>query len=57
LYENFFKDKKCGLSIEAGASNGILENTTKFFEEYLNWKTIILTEKKNETKKTYLYIL
>jgi FkbM family methyltransferase len=40
LYENFFKDKKCGLSIEAGASNGILENTTKFFEEYLNWKTI-----------------
>jgi FkbM family methyltransferase len=40
LYENFFIDKKCGCSIEAGASNGILENSTKFFEEYLNWKTI-----------------
>ena len=35
LYETFFKDKKCGFSIEAGASNGILENSTKFFEEYL----------------------
>ena len=40
LYENFFINKKHGCSIEAGASNGILENTTKFFEEYLNWKTI-----------------
>jgi FkbM family methyltransferase len=40
LYENFFINKKCGCSIEAGASNGVLENTTKFFEEYLNWKTI-----------------
>lgn len=40
LYEHFFKDVKNGTSIEAGASNGILENSTKFFEEYLNWKTI-----------------
>jgi FkbM family methyltransferase len=36
----FFLDKKNGLSIEAGASNGILENSTKFFEEHLGWKTI-----------------
>ena len=29
-----------GISIEAGASNGILENNTYFFEKNLNWKTI-----------------
>jgi FkbM family methyltransferase len=29
-----------GVSIEAGASNGILENNTYFFEKNLNWKTI-----------------
>jgi FkbM family methyltransferase len=40
LYENFFKNKTEGCSIEAGASNGIIENSTKFFEEFLNWKTI-----------------
>ena len=40
LYENFFLNKKNGISIEAGASNGLIENTTKFFEEYLCWKTI-----------------
>lgn len=40
LYTTFFKNKIGGVSIECGASNGLLENTTKFFEEYLNWKTI-----------------
>jgi FkbM family methyltransferase len=40
LYNTFFKDYYNGISIEAGASNGILENNTKFFEENLNWKTI-----------------
>lgn len=39
LYDNFFKDKMNGISIEAGASDGVTENTTKFFEETLNWKT------------------
>lgn len=40
LYDNFFKDVSNGISIEAGASNGILENNTKFFEDNLNWRTI-----------------
>jgi len=40
LYDNFFNNKKNGISIEAGASNGILENNTFFFEKELNWKTI-----------------
>ena len=40
LYDNFFKDIYDGVSIEAGASNGLLENNTKFFEDTLNWKTI-----------------
>jgi FkbM family methyltransferase len=40
LYENFFVNIKNGTSIEAGASNGLTENNTKFFEDYLNWKTI-----------------
>jgi FkbM family methyltransferase len=40
LHKHFFIDKKNGISLEAGASNGVLENNTKFFEEFLNWKTI-----------------
>jgi|688.fasta_scaffold707241_1 FkbM family methyltransferase len=40
LYETFFKNKMFGCSIEAGASNGVTENNTKFFEETLKWKTI-----------------
>jgi FkbM family methyltransferase len=40
LYTHFFKNVKNGISIEAGASNGILENNTKIFEDELNWKTI-----------------
>lgn len=40
LHETFFYDTLNGISIEAGASNGITENNTKFFEDNLNWKTI-----------------
>ncbi len=40
LYENFFTNHYNGTSIEAGASNGVLENNTKFFEETMNWRTI-----------------
>ncbi len=40
LYNNFFKNCYNGVSIEAGASNGVLENNTKFFEDTLNWTTI-----------------
>ena len=37
LFEHFFKDKKDGVSIEAGASNGLLENSTKFFAKIFYW--------------------
>jgi len=40
LHQTFFFDTFNGISIEAGASNGILENNTKFFEDNLKWKTI-----------------
>ena len=40
LYNNFFKGVTGGVSVEAGASNGVLENNTKFFEDELGWKTI-----------------
>lgn len=39
LHETFFKNTVNGISIEAGASNGITENNTNFFEENLKWKT------------------
>lgn len=40
LYERYFINKKNGISLEAGAFDGVLENSTKFFEEFMNWKTI-----------------
>lgn len=39
LYDKFFEHKFNGISIEAGVSDGVTENTTKFFEETMNWKT------------------
>jgi FkbM family methyltransferase len=39
LHDNFFYNTINGVSIEAGASNGITENNTKFFEENYDWKT------------------
>jgi FkbM family methyltransferase len=40
LHERYFQNKFNGISIEAGAFDGITENCTKFFEENYNWKTI-----------------
>lgn len=40
LYDKYFKNVKNGISIEAGAFDGLLENSTRFFEEELGWKTI-----------------
>lgn len=40
LYNTFFSDTYDGVSIEAGASDGVTDNTTKFFEAHMKWKTI-----------------
>jgi FkbM family methyltransferase len=39
LHDNFFLNTVNGVSIEAGASDGVTENNTKFFEENFQWKT------------------
>jgi len=40
LHERYFQNKFNGISIEAGAYDGITDNCTKFFEDNYNWKTI-----------------
>lgn len=40
IFERYFKNKKAGISIECGAFDGIMESSTLFFEETLNWKCI-----------------
>jgi FkbM family methyltransferase len=40
LYERYFSNKMNGISIEAGAFDGIFENSTYFFNKNFNWKTI-----------------
>lgn len=40
IHEHFFPDLKSGFFIEAGASDGVTENSCKFFEEYYNWEGI-----------------
>jgi len=42
LNENIFKNKKNGVYIELGALDGILFSNTKFFEDTLNWKGILI---------------
>ena len=42
LNENIFKNKKNGVFIELGALDGILYSNTKFFEDSLNWKGILI---------------
>jgi FkbM family methyltransferase len=42
LNNNIFKDKKNGIYIELGALDGILYSNTKFFEDTLNWKGILI---------------
>ena len=42
LNENIFKNKLNGIYIELGALDGILYSNTKFFEDSLNWKGILI---------------
>jgi FkbM family methyltransferase len=42
LNHNIFKNKKNGVYIELGALDGILFSNTKFFEDSLNWKGILI---------------
>ena len=42
LNENIFKNKKNGTYIELGALDGVLYSNTKFFEDSLNWKGILI---------------
>lgn len=40
IYEKYFPQKTSGTCIECGAGEGILENSCKFFEESMGWKSI-----------------
>ncbi len=42
LNENIFKNKQNGVYIELGALDGVLYSNTKFFEDSLNWKGILI---------------
>ena len=42
LNENIFKNKLHGVYIELGALDGVLFSNTKFFEDSLNWKGILI---------------
>jgi len=40
IFNRYFIDKKKGISIECGAFDGIMESSTLFFEENLDWSCI-----------------
>jgi FkbM family methyltransferase len=42
VYDLFFKNKQNGIYIELGALDGVLYSNTKFFEDMLNWKGILI---------------
>ena len=42
LNTNFFKNKTNGVYIELGALDGVLYSNTKFFEDSLQWKGILI---------------
>lgn len=42
LNANYFKNKKNGTYIELGALDGVLYSNTKFFEDQLGWKGILI---------------
>jgi FkbM family methyltransferase len=42
LNDNYFKNKTNGIYIELGAMDGILYSNTKFFEDNLQWKGILI---------------
>jgi len=54
LHEKYFPNKLNGISIEAGASDGIWDSNTNFFEKNYNWKTINIEPLNNMYKKLVL---
>ena len=50
LNNRFFKNKKNGIYIELGALDGSLYSNTKFFEDFLNWKGILIEPHPNNFK-------
>jgi FkbM family methyltransferase len=40
IFDRYFQNKRNGISIECGAFDGIMESSTLFFEESLNWSCI-----------------
>jgi FkbM family methyltransferase len=62
LNNNYFKNKRDGVFIELGALDGVLYSNTKFFEDNLNWKGILIEphpykfkELVNNRPKNYLF--
>jgi FkbM family methyltransferase len=48
LYNRFFLNKKNGVYIELGALDGVLYSNTKFFEDQLGWKGILIEPHPNK---------
>jgi FkbM family methyltransferase len=40
IFEQYFQNKKNGISIECGSFDGVMESSTLFFEETLDWTCI-----------------
>ena len=51
LHEKYFPNKLNGISIEAGALDGIWDSNTNFFEKNYNWKTINIEPLNNMYEK------
>ena len=45
---NYFKNKKDGVYIELGALDGVKYSNTKFFEDNLNWKGVLIEPNPDE---------
>ena len=54
LHEKYFPSKLNGISIEAGALDGIWDSNTNFFEKNYNWKTINIEPLNNMYEKLVL---
>jgi len=54
IYERYFKDKKNGFFIELGAVDGLEFTNTKFFEDTLEWKGILIEPQRNMFEKIHI---
>lgn len=54
LNEYIFKNKRNGIYVELGALDGILFSNTKFFEDQLNWKGILIEPHPDKFKSLLL---